>query len=108
MDDLDNEMHEMFISHRDYKSTSREVRTIWSGTKMLKFTEFLISVEHVLDGLCNEDLDLVSQEIDSLFFEVWRVRATLSSVYSDKQTKQAAPDGASEDGEVKATADGAH
>lgn len=108
MDDLDNEMHEMFISHRDYKSTSREVRTIWSGTKMLKFTEFLISVEHVLDGLCNEDLDLVSQEIDSLFFEVWRVRATLSSVYSDKQTKQAAPDGASEDGEEKATADGAH
>lgn len=108
MDDLDNEMHEMFISHRDYKSTSREVRTIWSGTKMLKFTEFLISVEHVLDGLCNEDLDLVSQEIDTLFFEVWRVRATLSSVYSDKQTKQAAPDGASEDGEVKATADGAH
>jgi hypothetical protein len=108
MDDLDNEMHEMFISHRDYKSTSREVRTIWSGTKMLKFTEFLISVEHVLDGLCNEDLDLVSQEIDTLFFEVWRVRATLSSVYSDKQTKQAAPDGASEDGEEKATADGAH
>jgi len=109
MDDLDNEMHEMFISHRDYKSTSREVRTIWSGTKMLKFTEFLISVEHVLDGLCNEDLDLVSQEIDTLFFEVWRVRATLSSVYSDKQTKQEAPDGAREDGEEeKATADGAH
>jgi len=99
MDDLDNEMHEMFISHRDYKSTSREVRTIWGGMKMLKFTEFLISVEHVLDGLCNEDLDLVSQEIDTLFFEVWRVRATLSSAYSDKQTKQAAPDEAREDGE---------
>ena len=66
---------------------------------MLKFTEFLISVEHVLDGLCNEDLDLVSQEIDTLFFEVWRVRATLSSAYSAKKTKQAAPDGAREDEE---------
>jgi hypothetical protein len=99
MDDLDNEMHEMFISHRDYKATAREMRTIWSGSKMLKFTEFLISVEHVLDGLCNEDLDLVSQEIDTLFFEVWRVRATLSSAYSTKQTKQAAPDGAREDEE---------
>ena len=64
---------------------------------MLKFTEFLISVEHVLDGLCNEDLDLVSQEIDTLFFEVWRVRATLSSAYSTKQAKQTAPDGARRD-----------
>ena len=35
-------MHEMFISHRDYKATAREMRTIWSGSKMLKFTEFLI------------------------------------------------------------------
>lgn len=81
MDDLDVEMHSMFAAHRDYRSVSREVDTIWGGNKLKRFTEFLISAEHVLDGLCGDDYDLVIQELDSLFFEVWRVRAKLCHTF---------------------------
>ena len=94
MDDLDAEMHAMFAAHRDYRSVAREVDTIWGGTKLKRFTEFLISAEHVLDGLCGDDFDLVTQELDSLFFEVWRVRAKLChtfkpSVKGRKKVKKA-------------------
>ena len=85
MDDLDREMHRLFLNHRDFKSTEREVRTIWSGQKLLKFTEFLISAETVIDGLCNDDFDLVTQEMDWLFFEIWRARARLSAIYKNRR-----------------------
>ena len=91
MDDLDSEMHQMFMSHRDYRATAREVKTIWSGHKLLKFTEFLISAEHVLDGLCNDDFDMVTQELDSLFFDVWRARAKLAAKFGNKGRGTAAP-----------------
>ncbi len=91
MDDLDSEMHQMFMSHRDYRATAREVKTIWSGHKLLKFTEFLISAEHVLDGLCNDDYDMVTQELDSLFFDVWRARAKLAATFGNERRGTAAP-----------------
>jgi hypothetical protein len=91
MDDLDHEMHQMFMSHRDYRATAREVKTIWSGRKLLKFTEFLISAEHVLDGLCKDDYDMVTQELDSLFFDMWRARATLAETFGNNSRGAAAP-----------------
>ena len=84
MDDLDREMHRLFLNHRDFKATEREVRTIWSGDKLLKFTEFLISAETVIDGLCYDDFDLVTREVDWLFFEIWRARTRLSALYKEK------------------------
>lgn len=49
----------MFMSYRDYRVIVCEVKIIWSGYKFLKFIEFLIFVEYVLDGLCNDDYDMV-------------------------------------------------
>ena len=82
MDDLDLEMRGMFMSHKEYKQTLREVDTIWSGDQLHRFSEFLINANHVLEGLCNDDFDMVSQEMDSLFFEAWRVKSKLSTLYS--------------------------
>jgi potassium voltage-gated channel Shab-related subfamily B protein 2 len=82
MDDLDLEMRGMFMSHKEYKQTLREVDTIWSGDQLQRFSEFLINANHVLEGLCNDDFDMVSQEMDSLFFEAWRVKSKLSALYS--------------------------
>lgn len=90
IDDLDRELYGLFMSHRDLKTTEREVRTIWSGQKLLQYTEFLISAENVVQSLCNDDFELVTQEIGSLFFDIWRARVQLASAYSPKQEAPAA------------------
>ena len=78
------------MSHSDLKTTEREVRTIWSGQRLLQYTEFLISAENVVQSLCNDDFELVTQEIGSLFFDIWRARVQLASAYSPKQEAPAA------------------
>ena len=89
MDDLDVEMRGMFMTHKEYKHTLREVDTIWSGDQLQRFSEFLINANHVLEGLCNDDFDMVSQEIDSLFFEAWRVKSKLMANFGPGvQTKR--------------------
>ena len=89
MDDLDVEMRGMFMTHKEYKQTLREVDTIWSGDQLQRFSEFLINANHVLEGLCNDDFDMVSQEIDSLFFEAWRVKSKLMASFGPGvQTKR--------------------
>ncbi|OUS46137.1 Kv3.1 potassium channel [Ostreococcus tauri] len=90
IDDLDRELYGLFMSHRDLKTTEREVRTIWSGQKLLQYTEFLISAENVVQSLCNDDFELVTQEIGSLFFDIWRARVQLASAYRPKQEAPAA------------------
>ena len=90
IDDLDRELYGLFMSHRDLKTTEREVRTIWSGQRLLQYTEFLISAENVVQSLCNDDFELVTQEIGSLFFDIWRARVQLASAYSPKQEAPAA------------------
>jgi hypothetical protein len=89
MDDLDVEMRGMFMTHKEYKQTLREVDTIWSGDQLQRFSEFLINANHVLEGLCNDDFDMVSQEVDSLFFEAWRVKSKLMANFGPGvQTKK--------------------
>jgi len=89
MDDLDVEMRGMFMTHKEYKQTLREVDTIWSGDQLQRFSEFLINANHVLEGLCNDDFDMISQEIDSLFFEAWRVKSKLMANFGPGvQTKR--------------------
>jgi len=89
MDDLDVEMRGMFTTHKEYKQTLREVDTIWSGDQLQRFSEFLINANHVLEGLCNDDFDMVSQEVDSLFFEAWRVKSKLMANFGPGvQTKK--------------------
>ena len=87
MDDLDNEMHEMFISHRDYKATAREMSTIWSGSKMLKFTEFL-RLKHETGRSVQRRFRFGLSRDRYVILRGVAPRATLSSAYSTKQAKQ--------------------
>jgi len=81
MDDIDAEMRLMFDAHRDYRASSKLVKTIWGDSSLHRFSEFLINANHVLEGLCYDDFDMVSQEIDSLFFETWRVKSKLTVAF---------------------------